>query len=217
MHFLAHFNTHQQNIHPDFAFGLMVPDFIPGFTKLFNSTIAKSKEATPPQTAHFHAGLVQHFADDKIFHANEMFEIACKKLLQEMMHYSLNRNELRLSFLSHLLVEILLDRWLVEQQNNLPELFYAQLEQLNTKNIHLYFNSMELDMSSQQCLLRREWFLQNRFLFELHNTEQLVQGVGRLYARTTRKAITKTEEFRIIDSINSFYAQNHNWQALLIS
>jgi hypothetical protein len=211
MHFLAHQFVQREVKSPEFAFGLMLPDFVPGFTKIYNRTISKT-----PSDSDLYKGIQCHFSDDKQFHSNVAFEKLNRELTHQLVASGLSRTELRLSFIAHLLVEMLFDRWLAEKHSGLADKFYNHLEQLNIPSVHLYFDSMNLEHEKNLSLERRRWFLEHRFLYQLHNSEQMAMGVGRIYARSTGRVITKNEQFRIIESINSFYAQPIVWQALLI-
>ncbi len=211
MHFLAHLYAQREASSPEFAFGLMLPDLVSGFTKVYNRVLSKS-----PSDDELHKGIQHHFTDDKLFHSIPMFEQLNHQLTHQLVSAGLNRSEIRLSVIAHLLVEMLLDRWLVEQHPDLPNRFYKNLEQLNVQSVHLYFNSMNLEHEKNLSLERRQWFLEHQFLYQLYNSEQMTMGVGRIYARLTGRLITKNEQFRIIDSINSFYAQPIDWQAILI-
>jgi hypothetical protein len=211
MHFLAHLHAQREVSSPEFAFGLILPDLVAGFTKIYNSILSKVQNEDE-----IHKGIQHHFNDDKLFHANSVFEQLNHQLTQKLVESGLNRAELRLSVIAHLLVEMLFDRWLVEQHPDLPNRFYNNLEQLNVQSVHLYFNSMNLEHEKNLSLERRQWFLEHRFLYQLHNSEQMTMGVSRIYARLTGRETTKNEQFRIIESVNSFYAQPINWQAILI-
>jgi len=211
MHFLAHLHAQREVSSPEFAFGLMLPDLVPGFTKVYNRILSKAQN-----DSELHKGIQNHFKDDKLFHANASFEGLNHQLTHQLVESGLNRAELRLSVIAHLLVEMLFDRWLVEQHPDLPNRFYKNLEQLNVQSVHLYFDSMSLTHEKNLCLERRQWFLEHQFLYQLHNSEQMTMGVSRIYERSTGRLITKNEQFRIIDTINSFYAQPTDWQAILI-
>lgn len=164
----------------------------------------------------FHQGVFRHFEDDKLFHANLTFENFCKELTLNLATKQPERNALRLSFIAHLLVEMLFDRWLCETNTDLPNRFYTMLENVDIKELESYFGKHELQKEFNLVVAKRQRFLEHRFLYGLNESEHLAFGVGKIYEQTIGKSITNSELFRIIDSINEFYAQNRAWKALLI-
>ncbi len=216
MHFLAHIYAQRQQLTPEFMFGLIMPDLVPGFTKTFNRAIAKAALPENGLAAEIHKGIHAHFADDKLFHALKLFENFCAELTQTLTDKGLNRSELRTSVIAHLLTEMLFDRWLAAQHAHLPFEFYTLLEQLNEEAVHLYSGKKNLMEEKRISLEKRDWFLNFRFLHQLQNSEQMVQGVSRIYGRSTGTVITKNNQFRIIEAVNDFYAKPRLWQLLLI-
>jgi len=193
-----------------------LPDLLPGFTKIFNKNLRISSLELNKKERDIHHGIFTHFQDDKLFHSNLTFENFCKELTSILAAKQPDRNALRLSFIAHLLVEMLFDRWLCETNPTLPDKFYAMLENVCMKDVEQYFMKHKLQDKFNLVEQKRQRFLTHRFLYELNESEHLAFGVGKIYDQTTGKTITNSEQFRIIDSTNEFYAQNREWKALLI-
>lgn len=216
MHFLAHFHLQPPTYLPQFYFGNMLPDLVPGFTKVYHQRLKHSNVLLSNGEQAFHAGINTHFKDDKLFHSNKYFEETCRAFTRLLVSKQLDRSTLRLSFMAHILVEILLDRWLCEQQPKLPSRFYEMLEHIDTSELKTYLDKHSLPQVVELAAQKRNRFLEHRFLNNLSESEQIAIGVCKLYERITNRIITNYELFRIIETINEFYAQNNNWNALLI-
>lgn len=216
MHFLAHFHSKCLGATNEFLFGNSMPDLASGFTKWFHQKLSGSQESLNFSELELMNGIKAHFEDDKQFHAQPDFQNLCSQLTHTMLVKQLDRSSLRLSVLSHLLVEVLLDRWLMEQNPTLPEKFYEMLENVEMASVENCFQKYQLQHVFVEAAQKRERFLQHRFLFQLAESEQVAKGVCNLYTRTTGRIITNSELFRIIDSINEFYALTTDWGVLLV-
>jgi hypothetical protein len=216
VHFLAHFHLECSGATNEFLFGNSMPDLVASFTKLFHQKLNRSEVSLVYSELEIINGIRTHFEDDKLFHAQSDFEKLCRQLTNTMLQKQLDRNSLRLSFLAHLLVEILFDRWLSEQHPTLPKRFYEMLENVKMASVETYCFKHDLADVFAIVAEKRTRFLQHRFLFQLAESEQVAKGVCNLYARTTGRTITNSELFRIIDSINEFYALSINWKVLLV-
>jgi hypothetical protein len=198
-------------------FGNVFPDLVYGFTKYFNQKIQPSRLILNEVELQFHLGLKTHFYDDKQFHANKKFEEFCRELVKTMLDKQLDRNILRLSFLAHLLVEMLLDRWLCRQSPDLPQQFYEMLSSVKIEMLRFYFSKHEVpEKFFAHAANKRALILKNHYHQPLKDDEQITNLVCSLYNFTTGRMITNCERFRIIESIKEFYARPHHWQALMI-
>jgi len=68
-----------------------------------------------PRLAALAAGILQHHADDEWFHATQAFMVTCADLTQMLRKHIPAADSMRIAFLGHVLVEILLDATLIQQ------------------------------------------------------------------------------------------------------
>jgi hypothetical protein len=193
----------------------MLPDIAPGFTKTYNRKIKSFSGTLEPKEKQIHEGIKSHFAGDKVFHNETYFTGAMDDLKTAMLQRGIDRKEVRISVLAHLLVEMLIDKSLITSIQNLATDYYRTLETLDEKAVHHYLEKLSLNEEKQIYLDRMMWFMSNRFLHNITDNEKIAAGVCRIYKRATGTDITKTDVLRIQESISDYEAVRRNWSELL--
>lgn len=84
-------------------------------------------------------GIRKHFADDHAFHASAAFDEAQREVavLLRTHHPELRRT----TFLAHILVEILMDAWLMRRDPTLADRYYASLDALDLDRVVGWLNT----------------------------------------------------------------------------
>lgn len=83
-------------------------------------------------------GIRKHFADNHAFHATLAFEDAQREVakLLRTRHPTIRRT----NFLAHILVEVLLDAWLLQRDPTLADRYYASLDRLDLDPLVAWLN-----------------------------------------------------------------------------
>lgn len=128
MNYLAH--GHDLTEHPFVLAGTAAPDWIRACRRRSRLRLERlpAPDEVPARDAALIRGIRRHFADDVAFHASEAFEEAQREVgaLLRRDHPDLQRA----SFLAHILVEILLDAWLMWRDPTLADRYYEALDTL---------------------------------------------------------------------------------------
>jgi hypothetical protein len=215
MHFLSHYYYEGKPASAELLFGLLLPDIAPGFTKVYNRKIKVYDGHLEGRELKVHQGIQSHFIGDKDFHNQAYFTGAMENMKILMLKSGISRSEIRVSVLAHLLVEILIDKSLCISDPNLAGNYYRTLETLDWNAVHHYFGKLGLNEEKQIYLDRMSWFMSNRFLHNITDSERIVAGACRIYARATGTDITKTDILRIKEAISDYEAVRINWTELL--
>lgn len=216
MNFLSHYFVEGQPEEPLFASALLVPDLVSGFTKVYNQHIRKNTMPLPVALQWVNEGIVHHYVADRKFHNSRYFTHACQVALQEMLQAGLNRNQLRLSVLAHLAVELLLDRALLLQQPESCDRLYAVVEKADEELLQAYFNWHGLEHKNTVFLDRFRFFKHRKYIYLFSELKNLVLGMERIYKQATGVAFTDDENKRMevaLYNIDGYI--RYNWQQIL--
>jgi len=125
MNYLAH--GYRFLDRPRFLAGTALPDWLAAADR--RSRLRRS--AVEGIEGELAAGVRRHMADDEWFHSTEAFQ-RCEADLTEMVR-SANNDEPRQRswFFGHVLVEMLLDAWLIDREPTLLSAYYAALSELD--------------------------------------------------------------------------------------
>lgn len=139
MNFIAHYAVSQLQENPLFTFGCLLPDLYRGFTKDYHHLIKIRK----PSNNFIFDGIKFHIATDKIFHTHPFFITENKNLSKAIQQNNLAN---KYSYIiSHVLFELLLDRYLLNKNYALHKKFYTTLNQIEiytlTQNLLFFYDN----------------------------------------------------------------------------
>ena len=140
MNYLTHFLVDHKMDNPNYNFGLALPDLV-----------NVSKRGWRPDTHLFPVpdknvndiweGYNRHIAADAIFHNSELFVKHSKRLRKELEKQGFNQPGIRLFFVGHVLLEMLLDRHILKTRRNMADQFYDQLNLVMENDIESFFET----------------------------------------------------------------------------
>lgn len=215
MHFLAHFYTELPNENPLFVAALSIPDLTPHFTRIYNSQL-KNILMVPQRLQPIHDGIVQHYAGDKWFHSGLLFQQNCKAAIDFFVEEKLNRKKMRLSFIAHLAVELMIDRQIILQQEGLGEQYYKLLEEADEKLIREYFTLHSMAVAEENFFSTFQFFKQKRILFLFKDLENIVIGLNRIYSGVTKINFTEEEKRKFLSALHNIdFTLRYSWQEIL--
>jgi hypothetical protein len=185
LNFLSHYylDSNQQN--PHHTLGSLIPDIAPHFTHIYNQSIRSKAYNLPEPLASIHQGILRHYTVDAAFHNKAEFKTLCTIANQTMVAAGLNREVYRLFFVSHIAVEILLDRYLIARDSALIDsYYYSLLSTIHMEGLKLYLENIVSPSITSQILVNFERFKQVSFLYHIRTLE----GAAEAIIRTLRKA-----------------------------
>jgi hypothetical protein len=175
MNFLSHFYFHQEENH-HYNCGLVLPDLVKNFCQA--RLILQADYKNDIKNA-LKSGSEQHQTADKIFHNSEFFNQANVAFASILNHHG---NWPRKWFLNHLLVEILLDRALMDENPTLCETFYNHLNQVKLPlTIEFLKESGVKQAHSFDDKFKR--FVNFPFIFDYQHNEKIIFALSRVYQK----------------------------------
>lgn len=175
MNFIAHYHF-QRNGDLHYNLGLVLPDLVKNFCK---EHIKPGKPFVNPTLNAIRNGCDRHLEDDKIFHQSNFFK-TCEHHLKELF------GDLpkwpRKWFFNHLLIEILLDRCIMEMEPNVCNDFYEDLKNVNIEKTELFLKMSSIP-NYQNFNPGFQRFVSMQFIFEYMHNERIFLALGRVYSR----------------------------------
>ena len=216
MHFLAHYYTELPANNPLFVAALAIPDLTPRFTKTYNSLIVKHGVAQDENLQQIHSGIVQHFSGDKRFHHSPLFLKQVAEAIQWFLKAGLNREKLRLSVIAHIAIEMMIDRQIIIEQEEICTQYYTLLEKADETILTSYFDLFLLTNEKQNFLRSFQFYKQRRFLFLFKELENIVLGLNKVYGSVTRTEFTETEKRMFLTALHNIDNDiRYSWQEIL--
>ncbi len=132
MNFISHFFLDLECKDTFFFLGVSTPDLIGNFDRsirLKQSTLPLIMENDASKNQiNFYNGVIRHFEVDRLFHSSHFFKRETQYLNGELKQIFTGECIDRTFFVSHIMLELILDRVLIRRHNDLPYYFYSHFE-----------------------------------------------------------------------------------------
>ena len=182
MNYLSHFLVDHKKDNPNYNFGLALPDLV-NISKRGWRAESKAFPVANKNVNEIWEGYQQHFTADAQFHNSDFFEKHSKRLRKEFEERGLNQPGIRLFFVGHVLLEMLLDRHIVKTRRNIADLFYEQLDLVIDSDIESFFEAAG-DKIPDRFLEFFGKFKNSKYLFTYAENEGMFYALNRLLRRT---------------------------------
>jgi len=175
MNFLSHYFFYKTK-DPYYNTGLILPDLVKNYC---NSHINPIGNFNRPAFISLAEGSLKHLECDKKFHNSEFFKISTHFLSAA---FDAECQWPRKWFLNHLLMEILLDRVLMDKHEKLCEQFYYDLSCVNIEEIGVFLKMIGLP-NPQNFQIGFERFVNSKFIFEYQHNEKICFALNKVYQK----------------------------------
>lgn len=124
MNYFAHYFFDHKKDNPHYNFGLLLPDLLRNYSKnSYNKRILKYENSSD-----IFRGAQQHFKRDKQFHQHPFFEKIQQNIHQPYKTLFLKYGIGRYWFGIHVIVELILDKYLIKNNLTILNKFYLDVE-----------------------------------------------------------------------------------------
>lgn len=127
MNYLSHYYFDRDEDNKYFNIGLILPDLARSHIAKLRINPYKNITFTTKEIASMNDGCNKHFASDRKFH-NWMSFVELTNKATDMIRESGDKDINRDYFITHIMVEILLDKILLDQNQTLADDFYAMID-----------------------------------------------------------------------------------------
>ncbi len=176
MNFFAHYYFDKIDNNPIHTFGLLTPDLLRNFTP---NDFDKKLLIHPNNHEIWQLGISKHFLRDKDFHNSEFFKLTyneCHDTIRETFKECEIR---RFWFALHVIIEMILDKVLIQQNKKELDLFYSELAISidHIPSLLLQINHQNTDL----FIARMNRFIESKYLEKYLENEGIVYGLNRIF------------------------------------
>jgi hypothetical protein len=177
LNFLSHFHYDRKDSGNSlYHLGLVFPDFL----KML--TLQRFKPEPIYDTQHpLYLGAMKHIERDGHFHSHAFFDDMCEKIggiIDETPAKSIPKTW----FLAHILLEMAIDRLLMEENISYLDEFYAELEGVKEDEIKMYFEHNKLS-KADVFTEKLNKFIEHKWLYKYLEDDMLPKSLNRVYFR----------------------------------
>lgn len=133
------------------------------------------------------AGIVRHHEDDAWFHGQPAFIELSTRFSLELRELMVDRKGLRAGFLGHILVELLLDAWLIERDPLGAEPYYDAVKSVDSQLLEAVVTRIA-NAHVPRIAEFHEMFLRLRFLEDYLRDHSLLLRVNQVLKRVRLEA-----------------------------
>jgi len=184
VNYLSHYYIDRHNPDPEFVLGLMMPDLIRGFDpekKLKYVNIKKVEVSKDFMDVH--SGVMKHHLVDAYFHNSDYFKNNCKLIEKVIKRYPIAAANRYQHFLSHILLEMLIDRYLIIDHPAIVNEFYSIIEKADNEKINEYFEFIGLSEISKPFTSFLRKFVELRFLANYTDNNLFIKALIGVYKK----------------------------------
>lgn len=176
MNFLSHYYFDHKKDSPYFNLGLIFPDILRNFVRgsKLDLTIEINNSANQLELL---KGCIQHVQSDKVFHAWQGFHDAMEFVTKRIRasEYDIEKDW----FISHILVELAMDHYLINQDTKLASKLYTDFNLVDTSEMHSFLGRHDF---SKFDLFQNGFdrFMKVRYLESYTEQDNIVYALGRI-------------------------------------
>lgn len=177
---------------PTLVVGCCVPDWLSATDRkcrVHEQSAAKFVTDRDPFVANVARGIIQHHQDDVWFHQTSIFQQLCRNFttsLRDVLQGNVGHRPL---LLGHVLIELLLDGWLIRQYPGTLERYYDCLQAVSVEQLQDVVNLMSTKPTPH---LSRyfAFYADAQFLFDFTDDEKLLRHVNAILKRVRQDPLT---------------------------
>lgn len=202
MNFLAHFYTGHTHQSPYFHTGLVLPDL----TRNYNRELKLKEEHTNVMQKNdnlilLNDGIRHHLLVDGHFHNSKFFQNSMTISNDVFKANNFNTSDRYLYFISHVLVELLIDRFLIKTDPALCDRFYDSLHAVKQADLAEYLHSLGFSGHEEGFFKFFDMFKEVQYVRHYVENERLLFALNRIYTRATGKEL-ENEKHLIYECIS---------------
>lgn len=187
MNYLSHYYFDLKDERSEYLMGIALPDLMGSFNRRYKCheipEFKTAEPAVPEDLWVLQEGINRHHRLDALFHNGTFFDSQTKWLGKELKELGFNSIHKYFFFYAHVLLEILLDRILLEEVPEIADRFYNQLDAVSEELIYSYFEFNKLILHPEDFADHFQEFMKHRFLFMYAKPDSVARAMGRIHFR----------------------------------
>ena len=182
MNYLTHYLIDQKEGKPNYNFGLALPDLI-NISKRGWRPVNHNFPVADKNINDIWEGFQQHYAADAKFHNSEIFDANTRRIRLELEKAGLNQPGIKLFFVAHVMLEMMIDRHIILTRATIAQQFYADLEMVSNEDIHGFFHASGHPVPDRFFEFFNR-FKESKYLYRYADDEGIFFALNRLLKRT---------------------------------
>lgn len=207
MNFLSHYAIYTDRDDPNFTVGKVLPDMLRAAVPkahLREEAIEKQWEENVKSVAE---GVNVHLRTDHIFHESTFFKERMATLKHKLKVLNLPSIQRFRFFYAHILTELLLDRWLMQDNPLMIDRFYNHLRLAEKETISQFLQYKGLGETTKTVLSFIQRFTGTAYLYSYRDREGIVYALNRITQRVGLTVFSKNDARTLIHSLPSWEAE----------
>ncbi len=177
--------------------GVLLPDLIPGFTKVYHHNI-RNNTFEGDEANEMRDGILFHLQTDAIFHNLDLFQDLIESLT--LVFKEEERLKIpRVFFIVHILIELFIDHFLVEEDPLLPLQFYKDLDTLNQQKVDSFLT--KINSLHPNFISNFENFKKSKYALLLKDNENVYEALKHICFRRINFNPSESEKLLMIERI----------------
>ena len=204
MNILSHYFAAWKPENPYYNFGLVFPDLSGVVNRKWKPLNFKDFDE------HWYNELVsgckKHIKVDGIFHDLPAFKENVIFIRKKFEENELIRDNIRLFFVAHIFLELMLDRLILLNGTNIADKFYMDAEKIDKRKLRIFFEVNKIgDFEQFSTFFDR--FIEHKYIYQYVDDERLIFALNRIIQRGGQASFAESD-FESIKKI-TFEVQTH--------
>ena len=223
MNFLSHYYLDRIENKPYHNFGLILPDLMSMYKRKWKITDKALKYNLNQVEAQLVTGVIKHNKLDSFFHQSDYFIKYTHIIKDIIVKNNIKYHKNRLHFISHILLELLIDRIIIIKDKNVLREFYNDLDQIDWHVLENFFMKIELktDIGFHGYIIK---FIRRKYLYKYLNSHRIIFIMNRILQKVSLPPISdqkKTLKKSIIEIekelVNSYFEISNLKSSMVIN
>jgi hypothetical protein len=203
VNFLAHYYFDHRKGDPHFNLGLLLPDLVRNFSPGSKLKLAGVRSVGKDEGSLLD-GSLQHADSDKIFHSwsgfHEMMGLVTSSIREK------NDQIDKDWFIAHILVELVLDQYLLKIESDLAKRLYTDFEMLDMAVIQSFLARNDLP-NFERFEIGMGHFMRVRYLEKYQETASIIFALGKICTKVNLASFTESQKVLIQVIIDNLLKQ----------
>jgi hypothetical protein len=201
MNYFSHFVVDHQPGNHEYNTGLLLPDITRRWIKKFQAP-APGEQISPIHYA-FLQGCLQHYQSDKQFHSSSFFDRYFRELSNRIGQADMAGSLERKWFISHVMLELLIDRVIVGYDKQLLDSFYESLDKADDAGLRSFLkaNGMKNDDAFFTFF---DHFRSVQYIYQYTDNNAFAYSLNRIMMRAGVKQFSETDSAALIGVMLGF-------------
>ena len=210
MNTLSHYLLDKDHPSPYYILGVIMPDMVTHFNRHLRRAVFSNQELDDINQLMILNGIKRHYQVDALFHRSAFFNRYSNFIKELILSSDLPSFHYRAFFLSHVLLEMLLDRLLIKQYSDLAVKLYSTIKSINLKTVSSYLIRIGKPDFQTEFFDTFTGFIKRQYLFYYTDNEKFIRALVWMYKKANPVTPAPEEVQQLSKLINKIELDHKN-------